>query len=99
MYGCEIRFKVNGFVSKILPKRISGICVTCCGWAMPSDNDVRVMTSSLTPTSALSVKQSSRRREDVCEIRSSLFCSRQRNYCSNDTVSISFGRPFQEQTG
>ena len=42
-----------------------GICVTCCGWAMLSDNEVGVMTSSLTPTSPLSVKQPSRKREDV----------------------------------
>ena len=28
--------------------------VTCYGWAMLSDNEVRVMTSSLTPTSHLS---------------------------------------------
>ena len=33
------------FVSKTLPKRMPGICVTCCGWAMLSDNDVGVMTS------------------------------------------------------
>ena len=52
MCGCEIRFKGNCFVRKTLP----GMCVTCCGiMAMLSNNDVRVMTSSLTPTLALSV--------------------------------------------
>ena len=80
MYSCEIRFKVNCFVSKTLPKRMPGISVTCCGWAMLSDNDVRVMTSSLTLTSALSVKQPSRKGKDVCEIPSSLFCVAQRNH-------------------
>ena len=87
MYGCEIRFKINCFVSKTLPKRMPGTCVTCCGCAMLSDNEVRVMTSSLTPTSALSVKQPSRKGEDVCEIRSSLFCAPQRNHYSNDTAA------------
>ena len=53
---CEIRFNFNCFLSKTLQKRMPGISVTCCGWAMLSDNDVRVMTSSLTPTSALLVK-------------------------------------------
>ena len=66
---------------------------------MLSDNDVRVMTSSLTPTYTVSVKQSSRKREDMCEIRSSLFCSQQRNHCSYDTVSTSLGCPFQGETG
>ena len=94
-YGCEIRFKVDCFVSKTLPKRMAGICVSCCGWAMLSDNDVWNMTSSLTPTSALSVKQPSLKGEDVCEIRSSLFCAPQRNHYSNDTVSIILGCPFQ----
>ena len=87
MHGCEIRFNVNCFVSKTLPKRMPDICVTCC-WAMLSDNDVGVMTSSLTSTSALSVKQPSRKGEDVCEIRSSLFCAAQRNHHSNDTASV-----------
>ena len=91
MCGCEIRFKGNCFVRKTLP----GICVTCCGMAMLSNNDVRVMTSSLTPTSALLATQSSQKREDVCEIHSSVFCSRRRNHCSNDAVSISLGYPFQ----
>ena len=75
-----------------------GICVTCCGWAMLSDNEVGVMTSSLTPTSPLSVKQPSRKREDVCEIRSRLFCAPQRNHYSNDAVNISMGCPFHGET-
>ena len=99
MYGCEICFKVNCFVSKTLSKRMPGVCITCCGWAMLSDNYVRVMTSSLTPTSPLSVKQPSRKGEDVCEIRSSLFCVPQRNQYSNETVSIRFGRLFHGETG
>ena len=49
---------------------IVGLCVTCCGWALLSDNDVRVMTSSLTPTSPTSVREQSQKGEDVCEIRS-----------------------------
>ena len=89
MYVCEIRFKANCFVSKTVPKRMPGVCVTCCGWAMLSDNDVRVMTSSLTPTSPLSVRQPSRKGEDVCEIRSSLFCGPQRIHYSNDTAIAS----------
>ena len=99
MYGCGIRFKVNCFVSKILPKRMPGACITCCGWAMLSDNDVRVMTSSLTAKSSLSVKQPSRKGEDVCEIRSSLFCAPQRNHYSNDIVNIRLGCLFNGETG
>ena len=68
---------------------MAGICVIpVLVLTMLSDNDVRVMTSSLKPTSALSVKQPSRKREDVCEIRSSFYCTPQRNHYSNDTVSI-----------
>ena len=66
MYVCEIRFKANCFVSKTLQKRMPGVCVTCCGWAMLSDNNVKVMTSSFTPTSPLSVRQPLRKGEDVC---------------------------------
>ena len=90
---------VEFVLRSILPKRMPGVCVTCCGWAMLSDNDVRVMTSSLTPTSPLSVKQPSRKGEDVCEIRSSLFCAPQRNHYSNDKVSIRLGCLFNGDTG
>ena len=98
MHDCEIRFKVNCFVSKTFPKRMPDICVTCCGWAMLSDNDVGVMTSSLTSTSALSVRQPSRKGEDVCEIRSSLFCAPRGYHYSNDTVSISLDCLFHGET-
>ena len=42
MHGCEIRYKVNCFGSKTLPKGMPGVCVTCCGWATLSDNEVRL---------------------------------------------------------
>ena len=45
MYGCEIRFKANGFVSKTLPKRKPGMCVTCRGLA------ITLFTLSLTKPS------------------------------------------------
>ena len=65
---------------------------------MLSDNDVGVMTSSLTSTSALSVRQPSRKGEDVCEIRTSLFCAPRRYHYSNDTVSISLDCLFHRET-
>ena len=99
MHGCEIRCKVNCFESKTLPKRMPDICVTCRGWAMLSDNDVGVMTSSLTSTTAVSVRQPPRKGEDMCEIRSSLFCAAQRNHYFNDTVSITLDSLFHGETG
>ena len=75
-----------------------GLCVTCCSWALLSDNDVRVMTSSLTPTSPTSVRQQSQKGEDVCEIRSWLFCAPQRNHYSIGTVSTSLGCLFNGDT-
>ena len=101
-YACKnvlIRFKVICFVSKTLPKRMPRVCVTCCVWSMLSDNDVRDMTSSLTTTSPLSVNQPSRKGEDVCEIRSSLFCAPQHNHYSNDTVGIRLGCLLYGETG
>ena len=86
------------FESKTLSRRMSAICVTCYDWAMLSHNDVRVVTSSLTPTSALSDRQPSRKGEDMCEIRSSLICAPQRNQYSIDTVSISLGFLFHGDT-
>ena len=48
-----IRFEVKCSVSKTLPKRMPGVCVTCCVWGMLSDNDVRAMMLSLSTTSPL----------------------------------------------
>ena len=86
------------FCQQYIAKTNVGPCVTCCGWALLSDNDVRVMTSSLTPTSPPSVRQQSRKGEDVCEERSSLFCAPQRNHYSIGTVSTSLGCLFNGDT-
>ena len=95
----KIRFNVIGFVCKTLAKQMPCIFVTCCVWAMLFDNGVRVVTSSLTRTSSLSVTQPSRKGADACETRSSFFCAGQRNNYSNGTVSISLDWPFHVGTG
>ena len=94
-----VKFVLRPTVLRVKHFQNECVCVACCGWAMLSNNDVRVMTSSFTPPSPLSVRQPLRKGEDVCEIRSSLFCAPQRNHYSNDTVSIRLGCLFHGEIG